>query len=145
LRVNFKSGAGETSGFRFIGSEGIMTIGDGVTITRVPNETEPGYTIGTFAKATQDEFLKKYRQEYPLRPPTTALMSDAREEQFRAPHGYSDHRDHHRNFIQAVRSRKPVVEDASFGYRAAAPALASNTSYFDSRVVNWNPDAMREA
>ena len=144
LRVNFKSGAGETSGFRFIGSEGIMTIGNGVSITRVPNETEPGYTIGTFAKATQDEFLKKYRQEYPLRPPTTALMSDAREEQFRAPYRYSDHDDHHRNFIQAVRSRKPVVEDASFGYRAAAPALASNTSYFDSRVVNWDPDAMRE-
>ena len=31
LRVNFVNGAGETSGFRFVGSEGIMTIDNGVT------------------------------------------------------------------------------------------------------------------
>jgi predicted dehydrogenase len=144
LRVNFKSGAGETSGFRFVGSEGIMTIGGGVSITRTPNETEPGYGIDTFAKATQEEFLKRYRQEYPPKQPTIALMPDAREEHYQAPRGYSDHYDHHRNFIEAVRTRKPVVDDAAFGYRAAAPAVASNTSYFESRIVNWDPDSMRE-
>src|SRR6202050_3394030 len=34
LRVNFVSGAGDNSGFRFVGSEGILTIGGGVNGTR---------------------------------------------------------------------------------------------------------------
>ena len=54
LRVNFVSGAGESSGFRFVGSEGILTIGGGVTVTKTPRETEPGYTIDTFPKAVQE-------------------------------------------------------------------------------------------
>jgi predicted dehydrogenase len=144
LRVNFKCGTGESSGFRFIGSEGILTIGGGVTITRTPNEREPGYNIGTFAKAMQDEYLKKYRQDFPVQLPTLESMQDTREERYHAPEGYSDHYHHHQNFIAAVRQRKPVVENPTFGYRAAAPALASNLSYFERRVVKWDPEAMRE-
>ena len=65
LRVNFVDGATETSGLRFIGSEGIMTIDGGVTLSKVPRELEPGYTIDTFPKALQEQFLKEYRQKYP--------------------------------------------------------------------------------
>src|SRR5229473_1563616 len=42
LRVNFVTGAGETSGFRFVGSEGIMKIDNGVTVSKKQRETEPG-------------------------------------------------------------------------------------------------------
>jgi hypothetical protein len=52
--------------------------------------------------------------------------------------------DHHRHFIESVRTRKPAVEDAVFGFRAAAPALLSNVSYFERRVCHWDPQAMRE-
>ena len=45
-----------------------------------------------------------------------------------APAGYSDSYDHFKNFFASVRSRKPVVEDAVFGYRAAGAALLSNLS-----------------
>jgi predicted dehydrogenase len=44
LRVDFKDGATESQGFRFIGSEGILTIGQGVTVSKAPNETEPVHT-----------------------------------------------------------------------------------------------------
>ncbi len=50
LRVNFESGAQESSGFRFTGSEGIMTVDESVIVTNAPPETEPGYTIGTFSE-----------------------------------------------------------------------------------------------
>ncbi len=142
LRVNFVSGAGDNSGFRFVGSEGILTIGNGVSVAKTPRETEPGYTIDTFPKAIQEAFLKDYRAKYPLQTPNADSMRPSEEEKFQAPHGYSDHLDHHRNFIAAVRSRKPVVEDPVFGFRAAGPALLSNVSYFEQRVCAWDPETM---
>ena len=39
-------------------------------------------------------------------------------------------------------SRKPVMEDAVFGFRAAGPALLSNISYFEQRVCQWDPETM---
>ena len=142
LRVNFVSGAGDNSGFRFVGSEGILTLGDGVSIAKTPRQTEPGYTIDTFPKAVQEEFLKEYHAKYPPQTPNADSMRPNVEDKYHAPHGYSDHLDHHRNFIAAVRSRKPVVEDSVFGFRAAGPALLSNVSYFEQRVCAWDPETM---
>jgi predicted dehydrogenase len=142
LRVNFVNGAGETSGFRFVGSEGIMTIGNGVTVSKQPRETEPGYTIDTFPKSVQEDFLKGYRQKYPPQRPLADAMRPQAEERFLPPPRYSDHLDHHRNFFSSVRTRKPVVEDAVFGFRAAGPAVLSNVSYFENRICVWDPVSM---
>ena len=143
LRVNFESGAKENSGFRFTGSEGIMTVSNNVTVTAAPPQTEPGYTIGTFSASEQETFLKKYRERYPEMKATAENMKSAKETTYEPPPKYSDHVDHHRNFALAVRSRKPVTEDAVFGFRAAGPALLSNLSYFENRVVEWDPAAMK--
>jgi hypothetical protein len=35
------------------------------------------------------------------------------------------------------------VEDAVFGFRAAAPAVLSNLSYFENRIVEWNPQTLK--
>jgi len=142
LRVNFVSGAGETSGFRFVGSEGILSINGGVTLAKTPRETEPGYTIETFPKALQEEYLADYHKKYPPQRPNADSMRPQQEEKFLPPPHYSDHLDHHRNFIAAVRSRQQPVEDPVFGLRAAGPALLSNLSYFEQRVCNWDPETM---
>ena len=142
LRVNLVDGATETMGLRFIGSEGIMMVDNGITLSKVPRELEPGYTIDTFPKVQQEQFLKEYRQKYPSRPKVNSGQMSA-EEKFVPPKGYDDAFDHHRNFIAAVRSRKPVVEDAVFGFRAAGPALLSNISYFDKKVCLWDAEAMK--
>ena len=64
-RVNFKSGVAEEQfGFRFVGSEGMMTTCmSGSRCRKRPPEREPGYTIGTFPKAVQEEFLREYQPE----------------------------------------------------------------------------------
>ena len=142
LRVNLVDGATETMGLRFIGSEGIMAVDNGVTISKVPRELEPGYSIDTFPKAQQEQFLKEYRQKYPARPKLNTGQMSA-EESFVPPKGYSDHFEHVRNFIAAVRSRKPVLEDAVFGFRAAGPALLSNISYFEQKVCLWDAETMQ--
>jgi predicted dehydrogenase len=142
LRVNFVDGAGESSGFRFVGSEGILTIGNGITLQKTPRESEPGYTIDEFSKAVQEQFLREYRRQYPQQTPNADSMRPDTEQVFKAPRGYSDHRDHHRNFLEAVKTRRPVIEDAIFGFRAAGPALLSNVSYFEQKVCRWNPETM---
>ena len=144
LRVNFKSSvATEQFGFRFVGSEAILTAGPTVTIAKARPESEPGYTVGTFSRAVQEQFLKDYRQKYPPQEPGTARMESS-ETVYAPPPGYDAHREHHKNFYAAVRSRKPSIEGATFGFRAAGPALLSNTSYFERRIVEWDPERMRQ-
>jgi len=52
------------------------------------------------------------------------------------------HFDHFMNFFRGVRDGRPVNEDAKFGLRAAAPALACNDSYFGDQIVAWDPEMM---
>ncbi|HXF38130.1 MAG TPA: Gfo/Idh/MocA family oxidoreductase [Blastocatellia bacterium] len=138
LRVNFAAGANESSGFRFIGSEGVMTISGVVTVARKQRAKEPGYTIDTFTKATQEAFLKDYREKYP----ENKDVAESSQDTYAPPSGYSDSVDHFRAFFEGMRSRKPVVEDAVFGFRAAGAALLTNRSLFENQAYAWNPETM---
>ncbi len=144
LRVNFASGgSGEAFGFRFVGSEGVITTGmNSLTLSKHPRETEPGYTIGTFPQATQDRYLAEYRKKYPEQRPTADSMRPDKEETYQPPRTHNAHVEHHRNFLAAVRSRKPFLEDAEFGFRAAGPALLANASVYEQRVWHWDARAM---
>ena len=142
LRVNFVDGGEEREGLLFTGAEGALELGGGwVTVNRVPREKDPGLTIDTFPKAMQAqieaEHAKKYPRQHPVGPPPAGF------EKYVAPDGYSDSYDHFKNFFASVRSRKPVVEDAVFGYRAAGAALLSNVSIQKKQVVRWDPEEMK--
>jgi predicted dehydrogenase len=140
LRVDFADGSGGSEGFRFIGSDGVLAIaGQTVTLSRKPRAAEPGYSIDTFPAAMQQKIVEGYRAKYP--PQST--LNETSDEIYSAPSGYSDQYDHFVTFINAVRSRTPVTEDATFGFRAAAPALLTNDSYFEGAAIQWDPEAMR--
>jgi predicted dehydrogenase len=144
LRVNFVYGAPENEGFMFTGSEGILQIsGDGVSIARAPRPPAPDYNIDSWADATQKKFLEEFRKKYPLGHPTGDPPLG--EEKYIAPPDYNDSYDHFKNFFAAVRTRRPVVEDPVFGYRAAGAALLANVSYEQGRVVQWDPEGMKLA
>ncbi|RYY63878.1 MAG: hypothetical protein EOO13_19130 [Chitinophagaceae bacterium] len=51
--------------------------------------------------------------------------------------------DHMNNFFNAIRHNKKVEEDAIFGYRAAAPALLCNDSYYQNSAILWDPEKMK--
>ena len=59
------------------------------------------------------------------------------------PKGYDERFDHMVNFFNSIRDHKPVYEDATFGLRAAAPALLCNESYRRKREIGWDPVEMR--
>jgi hypothetical protein len=135
-------GGEESEGFLFTGDEGLMTIaGNTVTVARTPRETEPGYTVSTFADAMQQEYIENYRKKYPEKHFTGPMPESV--QKFTAPEGYIDSYDHFHNFFNSVRSRQPVVEDATFGFRAAGAALLSNLSVERGNVVHWNPETMK--
>ena len=145
LRVNFEAGGTggqDGQGFRFVGTEGILdlSVGSSLVLTKRPRAVEPGNTAETFSKAIAAQVLAEYHRKYPQHEndiqPITA-------ETFPFPRGYSEQVAHHQNFFNAVRSRKPVVEDPVFGLRAAGPALMSNISCFEQRMVEWDPENMR--
>jgi predicted dehydrogenase len=144
VQVNFVDGGGDSEGFVFTGSEGTMEI-DGrkgtVVVNRTPPQTEPGYIVSTFTEAMQKQYIEQYRKKYPINhpsgPPPQSVQS------FIAPPGYSDSYDHFQNFFNSIRSRQPVVEDATFGFRAAGAALLSNLSAERGSVVHWNPETMK--
>jgi predicted dehydrogenase len=145
LRVNFISGQGEVGSTKFIGSEGVMDMTDrGFTIKHHKMAKAHGIggwdALGTYPQAMQDELLKNYNQKYSKEdqqetnlPPTT----------YSVPDGYDEHVDHFTNFFEGVRTGKPVVEDPVFGFRAAAPCLAANESYFQKKIINWDPVNMK--
>ncbi|MDQ6679069.1 MAG: Gfo/Idh/MocA family oxidoreductase [Acidobacteriota bacterium] len=147
LRVNFEAGGsgGDGSGFRFIGTEGVLnlSVGNSVVLSRQKRTANPGTTANTFSKAMADKILAENHRMYPEAETSIDSIRPRTEETFMLPAGYSEQVAHHQNFYNAVRTRKPVVEDPVFGLRAAGPALLSNMSYFEQRMIEWDPLNMK--
>ncbi|MEO8660806.1 MAG: Gfo/Idh/MocA family oxidoreductase, partial [Bryobacteraceae bacterium] len=142
LRVNLASGGTEEDfGFRFVGNEGVMnTTMAGIKLTKMPREAEPGYTIDTFPKGVQHEFLKQYHEKYPQQRPTADALRATSEQHFTPRQ--NAHQEHHNVFYRALRSRRQSTEDGVFGFRAAGPALLTNTSMNENRICTWDPQTM---
>ncbi|MEM9325094.1 MAG: Gfo/Idh/MocA family oxidoreductase [Bacteroidota bacterium] len=140
IRVNFVASGGGGSLLELVGTEGTMTIGWGdIKVKKNKISGGPGYggwdAYNTFSKAQQADYKRWYEEKYPK----SYKMAEPGEQLYRTPEGYSDHLDHWTNFAAAVTDGKQIVEDASFGLRAAGPALATNVSYFGNRIVQWDP------
>ncbi len=146
MRVNLIDGSGGSSRIRLVGTEGVITVGNrSVSLQKDVLARQPGYggwdSYFTFSEKVKKEFEAWYANEYP----TQEAQMQPGDMEYRAPEGYSDHLDHHMIFFDALRNNSKVVEDASFGLRAAGPAVATNVSYFEKRAVNWDPVKMDEA
>ncbi len=145
LQVNFVSGTGGQEMIKLIGEEGSIDIkGRSLTVHHSIMPKAPGIggydALFTYPKAMQDSLLKDYNQKYTEEDKKRIVKADIN---FNAPPGYDEHLDHFTNFFDAIRSDKPVVEDAVFGFRAAAPCLACNDSYFQQKVISWDPEKMK--
>lgn len=141
LQVNFISGTGGQEIIQLVGSEGIIIVrGNNLTVKHSLLPEAPGFggydSLFTFSKQMQADLQKEYDAKWTAEQQNRRTRDDII---FKAPAGYSDHLDHFTNFFDAIRTGKPVVEDAEFGFRAAAPALACNESYFKKKIIHWDP------
>ena len=145
LQVNFISGTGGQEIIQLVGSEGVITVkGNDLTIRHSILPEAPGFggydSLFTFSKKMQEDMQKDYDAKWRADQRTKKTKEDLI---FKAPAGYSDHLDHFTNFFDSIRTGKTVVENAEFGFRAAAPALSCNDSYFQKKIVRWDPVQMK--
>ena len=145
LRVNFVSGAGEKSVTRFIGSEGAIDVGwNGITLNHSIMSKAPGIggwdALSTYPQAMQETLKQQYDTKYsaedkkrPVKPPI----------KYSPPPDFDEHVEHFANFFEGARTGKAVIEDPVFGFRAAGPCLAINESYFQKKVIHWDPLNMK--
>jgi len=138
LRCNLMNEGGEF--IAFFGTKGTLIIKDS-TLTYTPQDTRPepeGYSVVGWPKKLRDEYLAQWHAQNPEQP-----KPDMTGESFTPPEGYSDVVDHQTNFFNAVRSRKPVVENEIFGNNAAIGCHLSNASYFSKDVAVWDAAAKK--
>ena len=133
LRVNFVDGTSGSTFLRLVGSEGAMDVDWEEIVLRRNKVSGP---TDVFSQMKSDEMGSRASERKQMLPPAETV--------YVAEEGYMGaHFDHFVNFFNGVRDGTPVTEDAVFGLRAAAPALACNDSYFDERIMRWDPQEMR--
>lgn len=148
LKVNLASGAEkvESGKVKFYGTEGVIDFGwNDFTIRRNKFSKAPNIggwdALDTYPAAMQEEILAQYNKKFTTEEKTAPDLAAIT---YTAPDGYDDRYDHFVNFFESVRTKRGVVEDASFGFRAAAPCLACNESYFQKKVIRWDGAAMKQ-
>lgn len=143
FRINFIAGSGGGGGFKLVGTEGEMEVGqNSVKLRRSKLGMIPGgYSMISFTEATQEKIRKDYASK---NLETRASALNIGETTWEAPRNYKGgHYDHFYNFFQAIRGKGKIIQDPTFGLRAAGAALLANESYFANSAVNWDPNTMK--
>lgn len=145
-RANLADGEGKGGfGMKMFGTEGVIDIGwHEFKVSTVKRGKAPGFggydAFESFSKAQKIEFQKWYKQTYGSEQSGYHI---GRQKVYSAPIGYDDRMDHMVVFFNAIRNNNQVLEDASFGLRAAAPSLACNLSIEQGRQILWDPVEMK--
>ncbi len=132
LRCNFVDGTSGTTYLRIVGSKGSMDVKWQEVVLR----TNSISVDDPFELAKMKEKGKSVSNRKRILPPNEVV--------YKVEDGYKGaHFDHHGNLINAIRNNGTVIEDPVFGFRAAAPALLCNDSYFQNKFMNWDPINMK--
>lgn len=124
---------------RFLGPKGILAAGENELrhSPQTGEDTEPSYYAYSFPEPMRSEYERQWHAEHDPPPGQEPVSADA----VYQGDSWDDLRPHLWNFFQAVKSRKPVVEDAVFGNHAAIACHMANESYFQKKTVYFDPTA----
>ncbi len=134
MRLNLGTESPEI--YRFQGSKGMMEVTE-FTVSYTPQpgvDTAPSYYAFSFPKPLRDEYMKTWHAEHDAKPG----KEPAAEAVTYRTISFDDVKPHLLTFFNAVRTRKPVVEDAVFGHNAALACHMANESYFRKSAVTWD-------
>jgi hypothetical protein len=137
LRLNLGTEMPET--YRIQGSKGILEVtGSSITLSpQTGRDTSPSYYASSFPRALRQAYIQEWHKE---NDPKLAQMPLEETISLRGP-DFDDVKPHLATFFDAVRSRKPVTEDATFGHNAALACHMANESFFRKAIVTWDDTA----
>jgi predicted dehydrogenase len=142
VRCNLNNDGGEFIGF--YGTKGTLLIRN-ATLSYSPQNTLPQmeeYSTVGWPKALRTQYEAEWEKDHPLPAPFVSKLTDE-VETYVPPPGYSDVVDHEANFFNAVRSRKPSVENEVFGNNAAIACHLANHAYFSKKIATWDAAAKK--
>jgi predicted dehydrogenase len=118
---------------RVMGPKGVIEVSNN-SVTLIPElgvDRSPAYGINGFPAAMHAAYEKQWHAEH------DAFLAEHPLDETMVWKGptWDDLRPHLATFFDAVRSRKPVVEDVVFGHHAAAACHMANASYFENKVI----------
>jgi len=134
LRLSLGTSMPET--YRIQGSKGLLEV-TGSTVTLTPQsgrDMYPSYYTGSYPHAMREAYMREWHKE---NDPQIAQMPLEETITFRGP-DFDELAPHLTTYFDAVRSRKPVTEDATFGHNAALACHMANESYFRKAIVRWD-------
>jgi predicted dehydrogenase len=141
LRCNLNNQGGEP--IRFFGTKGTMEVIN-QTLTFTPQDITPRpetYSTKGWPERLRKQYLAQWAAEHPEPAPLDYQTIEAMT--YTAPANYSDVSAHQANFFNAVRTRKPVVENEVFGNHAAIGCHLANYAYFKNTIATWDADKNR--
>src|SRR6266852_3348550 len=121
---------------RFMGPKGILEAG-AFDLRYSPQQgvdTSPSYYSTGFPQKMRDEYYSQWHAEHDPPLGHEPISDDV----VYHGHDWDDVKPHLWNFFRAVKSRKPVTEDAVFGNHAAIACHMANESYFRKKTVYWD-------
>lgn len=132
LRCNFVDGTSGSTYLKIVGSKGSMDVKWDEVVVKTNQQV-----------SSDDPFLEA-QAEMSGRAVDRKRILPPKEMVYKVEPGYRGaHYDHFGNFFTAIRENGTVTEDPVFAFRAAAPALLCNDSYFQDEFIAWDPVEMK--
>ena len=136
MRLNL--GTEIQEGYWFHGSQGVLELtGSRITVSpQTGRDSWPSYyATNSYPSALRKTYEEQWHRENDPKLGQPLQLTESRT--FVAP-DYDDTRGHLWNFFEAVRSRKPVVEDVVFGHHAALACHMANEAWARRSAVTWD-------
>jgi len=135
LSSSFNNEMNAEAGFKVLGTEGSITIGDGTTFYPENVVEDNRWIVDSWTQAMEDAYYKD--------PRVIATEVEPAKRPKKQPEHYKDDGPeatvaHFGHFFDSFRTREPYWEDAVAGHHAAACAHMINRSAREGRLVEWD-------
>jgi predicted dehydrogenase len=135
LSSSFNNEMQAEAGFQVLGTEGSLTIGDGLTFYPENAVEDNRWIVDAWSQAQEDAYYKD--------PKVIATEIEPAKRPRKQPEHFKDEGPeptfaHFGHFFESIRTRQSYWEDAAAGHHAAACAHMINLSAKQRRIVEWD-------
>src|SRR5712691_9145754 len=127
--------------YRFNGSKGVLEVTE-YALTYYPQtgkDESPSYYSSGFPRAMREEYVNKWHEEHDPKPAHEPGLQGVT---FHSV-SWDEQKPHMWTYFDAVRTRKPNVEDVVFGHHAALACHLANESYFRNAATTWDGEKIK--